>query len=133
MLTPIWRETQEGETQTGRSHGPETRCSLCDDNACCSAAWWVSLEAHSGHSSTQAAGRSQDDCALQKGQNKLNVQQRRLWPEPIFPSENRSCAFGGYGHGSLKEGFSLKEKKSNNRAHSISCFSCPISKKNNIR
>lgn len=54
------------------------------DNACCSAAWWASLEAHSGHSSTQAAGRSQDDCALQKGQNKLNVQQRRLWPEPIF-------------------------------------------------
>lgn len=57
-----------------------------------------------GHSSTQAAGRSQDDSALQKGQNKLNVQQRRLWPEPIFPSENWSCAFGGYGHGSLKEG-----------------------------
>lgn len=39
MLTPIWRETQEGEKQIGRSHGPETRCSLCDGQCpllCCS-------------------------------------------------------------------------------------------------
>lgn len=56
-----------------------------------------------GRHPRQAAGSSRDDDALQEGQNKLNVLQGRLWPQPIFQSENWSWAFGGYRHGSLKK------------------------------
>lgn len=41
-----------------------------------------------GHYSIQAAGAVQADDAFWKGQNKLNVQQRRMWPERILQSEN---------------------------------------------
>lgn len=89
-----------------------------------------------GHYSIQAWQNPGGD-AFQKGQNKLNVQQRRLWVDKMarahFPKRKLKVCFWRIQTHIAESGFSLKAKKSNKRALFVSCFSSSISRKSNTR